>query len=438
MKSFVVTLVIWGTLFIPLWYGAHELFYPPGDWIGAVIASFAIALGIGGLRKARLERRDAAIIARPEGPARDGERVAIAGTLEPIDAVLKAPLSGAECVLYDYEISHIPELPAFVGKAKNQNSQPSPVIDRSGMAMAPVVIRSGLREVRLLAFPGIEGFAWSKLGEGTVERARGYIAATKFEDQSILDVPKQLARVTDDRSGCLRVDWKGSSYEQLENSKFEERRVARGAKACVIGLYSAKDNAIVPQDNVGGTRLIRGTREDALSFMRDKGTGSIIAAAFFIAVPAPVTYGVLTIRENYSAAHHEPSVRGERMDAFFSAVGSGDAAGVRAGLKHRADVNARNENGLPALALAANGATASALLESGAKVDARDKDGYTALMLAARDGRTEVVQVLIAHRADIGARDTSTQKTALDIAIANDQEDTAKVLRMAAKDLSHR
>ncbi len=438
MKSIVVTLVTWGILFVPLWYGAHELFYPPGDWIGALIASFAITLGIGGLRKARLERRDAAIIARPEGPPRDGERVAIAGTLEPIDAVLKAPLSGEECLLYDYEISHIPEIPAFIGKPKNQRSQPSPVIDRSGVAMAPVVIRSGLREVRLLAFPGIEGFAWSTLGEGTLERARSYIAATKFEDQSILDVANQLARVMDDRSGCLRVDWKGSSYEQLENSKFEERRVPLGAKACVVGLYSAKDNAIVPQDNVGGTRLIRGTREKALSWMRAKGAGSIIGAVLFIAVPAPATYGVLTIRENYSEAHHEPSVRGNRMEAFHSALQGGDAAGVRAGLKHGANANAPDDNGDLPLAVAANAASASVLLEAGAKVDARDKHGYTPLMMAAQAGRIEVVQLLIAHHADLGARDASTQRTALDIAIANDQEDAAKVLRIAAKDVSNR
>ncbi len=438
MKSFLVTMATWAILFAVLWYGAHELFYPPGDWIGALIGSFAIALGIGGLRKARLERRDAAIIARPEGPLRDGERVAIAGTIEPVGAVLKAPLSGEECVLYDYEISHIPELPAFIGKARNRNSQPAPVIDRSGVAMAAVVIRSGLREVRLLAFPGIEGFSRSKLGKGTVERARDYIAATRFEDQSILDIPKQLARVMDDRSGCLRVDWKGSSYDQLENSNFEERRVSPGAKACVIGLYSAKDNAIIPQDNVGGTRLIHGTRQATLSFMRRKSTRSIVAAALFIAVPAPATYGVLTIRERYFEAHDEPSVRGDRMEAFFAAVDRGDAAAVRAGVKHGADVDARNENGMPALALAANAATASALLEAGAKVDARDKDGYTPIMLAARDGRIEVVQVLIAHHADIDAKDTSTQRTALDIAVANGQEDIASILHMAAKDLSHR
>ena len=314
MKSFIVTLATWGILFLPLWYGAHELFYPPGDWIGALIASFSIALGIGGLRKARLERRDAAIVARPEGPPRDGERVAIAGTVEPMGAVLAAPLSGAECVLYDYEISHIPEIPAFIGGRKN-SSRPSPVIDRSGMAMAPVVIRSGLRDVRLLAFPGIESFEWSKLGADKVERARDYIASTAFTDQSIFDIPEQLARVTDDRSGSLRVDWKSTSHDDLEGSKFEERRVERGAKACVIGLYSAKDNAIVPQDNVGGTRLIRGTREQVLSIVRDKGTGSIIAAVLFILVPGAITYGVLTIRERYAEAHHEPSVRGDREAA---------------------------------------------------------------------------------------------------------------------------
>jgi hypothetical protein len=175
---------------VALWYGAHELFYPPGDWIGAAIASFALTLGIGGLRKARLERRDANLVARPEGPPRDGERVAIAGTLEATGEPLRAPFSGLECVVYDYQISHVPKLPPGFGKMKNQNSQPSEVISRSGMAMAPSIIRSGVREVRLLAFPGFERFPDSKLDDGAIERARRYIAATPFTEQSILNARK--------------------------------------------------------------------------------------------------------------------------------------------------------------------------------------------------------------------------------------------------------
>lgn len=73
MKSFGITLLTWAILFALLWYGAHELFYPPGDWIGALVVSFFGAIGIGGLRKARIERRDTRIIARTAGkPPLDG------------------------------------------------------------------------------------------------------------------------------------------------------------------------------------------------------------------------------------------------------------------------------------------------------------------------------------------------------------------------------
>ncbi len=429
MKSFVVTLVIWAALFLLFWFGARELFYPPGDWIGAAVASFFVGLGIGGLRKARLERGDAALVARPEGPPRDGERVAIAGTIEPLDAVLEGPLSGAKCVIYDFEISHIPDQVSVLGETRTNTARRSAQIDRSGMAMAPVVIRSGVRDVRLLAFPGIEGFTFSDLNDGKIARARAYIAATKWEDQSVLNVVSEMKKVTDDRSGSLRVDWKSSSYDNLENCKLSERTVAPGAKACVIGLYSAKDNAIVPQANVGGTRLIQGTRERALELVRDKGTGSIIAAVLLILIPAPVTYGVLSFRERYKEEHQQPSVRGDRMEAFFAAVQKGDLPAVRAGLERGVDVNALNMSGYPALAVAQNAGVATALLDAGAKADRRDKAGYTPLMLQARDGRVDVVRLLLARGADRNAKDPSTQRTALDIAIANGQDEVAKVLK---------
>jgi len=149
MKSFAITLATWALLFALLWYGAHELFYPPADWIASAIVSFLGALGVGGLRKARIERRDAAIVSRSEGAPVDGARIAIAGTIEPLEGELVAPFSGEPCIYYDYEISHTPP------RRNNDDARPSPVIDRGGMALAPVVIRSGVREVRLLAFPGI-------------------------------------------------------------------------------------------------------------------------------------------------------------------------------------------------------------------------------------------------------------------------------------------
>jgi len=423
MKSIFQFLLSWGVPFLALWYGAHQLFYPPGDWIGAALVSFFVALGIGGVRKGRLERRDASIVARPEGPPKDGERVAVAGTIEPTGEPLRAPLSGRPCVVYDYSISHIPELPALIGKPANQSSRPSPVIDRSGMALAPSIIRSGLREVRLLAFPGMEGFPSSALKDGKVERAREYIAATPFTEQSIFNFAGQVTRLIEDRSGSLRVDWKMTSHEDLEDSRFEERVVPVGAKACVVGLYSAKENAIVPRAGVGGVRLIRGTREEALAFLRDKSGGSLIAAALFIALPGPIVYGVLTHRESYDYAHGQPSVRGERMGGVDPLL-----AAVRRGAL---DLNKPDARGELPLFNAPTAESAAALIEAGANVDAKGGNGATAIMMATAYRRADVVRLLIAKHANVNAKTNDDGSTALDTALLMGNKEIEEILRAA-------
>ena len=431
-KSILEFLLSWGVPFLALWYAAHERFYPPGDWIGAALVSFFMALGIGALRKARFERRDARLAARPEGPPRDGERVAIAGTIEPTGEVLRAPLSGQPCVAYDYSISHIPDPNPFIGKKpEDQPSRPSPVIDRSGMALAPSVIRSGVREVRLLAFPGFEGFPESNLDEGKVGRARSYVAATKFTEHSVLDSLDQVRKVIEDRSGHLRMDWKMTSYADLENSRFEERIVPVGAKACAVGLYSAKENGIVPQAGTGGVTLIKGTRAEALSYLRTQGAGSLIFAALFIAIPGPIVYAVLTHRENYEYAHQHPSVQGTRLEALHAAISEHDAGAVDRAIRNGVDVNGFRENGDPMLLNASDLAIATALIEAGANVDAANRDGVTPIMMAAARGWTGNVQLLIARRANVNAKSRTEGMSALDYAVYNGNDDIAALLRAA-------
>ena len=315
MKSLFIFLLSWGAPFLALWYGAHWLFYPPGDWIGAALVSFFFALGVGALRKWRLEQRDAAIIARPAGLLRDGHRVAVCGTLEPVGAILQSPLTGQECVVYDYSISHIPEQSPLLGKSSNSGPQPAPREDRTGLAMVPCVIRQGLQEVKLLAFPTLQRFATSDLQAGTAARARHYISTTPFKDQSIFNALSQVAMVLEDRSGCLRVDWKMTDHDDLEHARFTERAVPPSVPVCVLGTYSAKDNAIVPKAETGGVTLIRGNRDEALEFMRDKGIGSLIAAAFFLLVPGPAAYSILTHIEHYAEENNQPTARSERLEA---------------------------------------------------------------------------------------------------------------------------
>ena len=51
MKSILVFLLAWAASFAALWLGAHQLFYPPGDWIAAALVSFFFALGVGAVTK---------------------------------------------------------------------------------------------------------------------------------------------------------------------------------------------------------------------------------------------------------------------------------------------------------------------------------------------------------------------------------------------------
>ena len=63
-------------------------------------------------------------------------------------------------------------------------------------------------------------------------------------------------------------------------------------------------------------------------------------------------------------------------------------------------------------ALAGNGPAVAAAVESGVDVNSPDENGRTALMLAAYDGHTEIVKLLLKHKAQVNRRD-SMDRTAL-------------------------
>lgn len=426
MASFLVTLVTWASLFCALWYGAHQRYYPPGDWIGAALVSFFVALGIGGLRKARLEKRDARLLAAKDGILHDGERVAIAGTLEPESTPLHAPLSGAECLVYDWSISHMRTV-------RDSSSERTERIDRSGLALAPSVIRSEGRSIRLLACPGIEGFPETPKERMTAERARSYIRSTNFEEPSIVRELAEVREITADETGAIRKDWKLSKDDDLEDAIFRERYLPPGAAVCVVGRYSAEKSAIVPQANTGGVRAIRGTREEALSFVGASRLGDLIGGFLLILVPAAIVWGVLTYREHWFDANQRPSVRSERQEALQEAVAKGNVAALAGFIRRGVDLDAPDSNGDTPLMKAPDAATAAALLDGGAHVNKPGRDGLTPLMFAAARGNADVVRLLLARHADLALRDsTNEHKTALDYATVNGQDDVAQLLRAAA------
>jgi hypothetical protein len=394
LKRFAVFLLVWAAAFALLYRLTWNRYYPPGEWIGALIVSFFVALGVGALRRSRMAHGDELIVARAEASLSDGTRVAIAGTIEPVAAALEAPFSGDPCVAYEYEIYHVE-----YGNTSSTRSTRTEVVDRSGFALAPCVIRSGGRDVALHAYPGLERFSRTAHDPAS---GRTYLAGTQFEDRTGLGIFKAASEITGlfhDHNGAVRKDLQLSSRENLDGSSAREEIVPPGAAVCVIGRYSAAENAIIPEEGTAGVRLIRGTRDEALEHVHDGRLSSLIAAVFFLVVPFLAGWGVLHLREKDLDAKGRNSVRIDRAEALLDAVKYGRTDDVRRLLARGADARASDDYGVPLLSWARNAAIAKMLFDAGAKVDAVSRDGLTPLMYAKRDGREDVAAFLIAHGA---------------------------------------
>jgi len=102
--------------------------------------------------------------------------------------------------------------------------------------------------------------------------------------------------------------------------------------------------------------------------------------------------------------------------ALHWAVYRDDAAAVDLLLGAGARATTANRYGVAPLSLAAvngNATVMERLLKAGADPDTAQPGGETALMTAARTGRVEALKLLLAHKANVNARDAWKQQTAL-------------------------
>jgi ankyrin repeat protein len=103
--------------------------------------------------------------------------------------------------------------------------------------------------------------------------------------------------------------------------------------------------------------------------------------------------------------------------------------------QEKTPVEARNKMGFTALTGAAYRGDlpiVKQLAEKGAKLDTANAKGQTPLMYAAMFGRTEVVKYLVEKKVDLTRKDDQGH-TALDLAVQQDREGTAALLRDALK-----
>ena len=152
----------------------------------------------------------------------------------------------------------------------------------------------------------------------------------------------------------------------------------------------------------------------------------------------------------YATAHKQPGVLSMvlNMGADANALGSdgnraldiaclkGDAASAGILLEHGANPNLRNKTGSTPLhdaALNGNKNVIEMLLARGADLNAQDLESKsTPLHYAASFGRLEAVKTLVEHGADVSAKDAKG-RTALQLAISNQQDEVSAFLRAAVK-----
>ena len=121
----------------------------------------------------------------------------------------------------------------------------------------------------------------------------------------------------------------------------------------------------------------------------------------------------------------------DKNDQLLQAVKDGNLTAVQTLLANGADVNAKDDCGIPALWLAAShGYTevVKLLLEKGADINAKNNDGVTALMMAAGIGHTEIAKLLLEKGADVNAKTNDGQPVLIIAATFNDHTKIIKFL----------
>jgi hypothetical protein len=355
LRGCSLTLVLYATLAVGYFYWLRSVFPPPGVYIGAAVVGFLVLCCLGALSNARRALKDwsLASFARHGLPPRDGELIAVTGTIHPIGEPLIAPFSGEQCVVCEYNLASN----ARVASAEDQQSTGS---DYAGFLMSPCVIRSPMGDIRLLGFPILDGCGETSCdGYSAALNARAFLTSTPFEDRAglkfvgVLSVfnevwsdddglvqknlklskadPLEIFPPTLDEALARPEKWEAERPEQLayeadataeadddgdeddrdedgddfENEqdeevltigipKMTEKRVGVGEQVCVIGVYHEMNRGLLPPAGSGKpNRLIRGSADQVEQKSRSAFFRNLVGSLVALVVIHAGVYGVM-------------------------------------------------------------------------------------------------------------------------------------------------
>ena len=241
-------------------------------WID-VAAALLLTLGLGSVwglftgYGRGTDSRDAIMrrVAEGKKPTADGPTIAT-GVVRPLDATLRAPISGVECVAYLYRMYYLTRSPRSRG--------PDHVPVYWGMASRPFRLDTATLTTRVIAVPQLADAAKVHKTPEDLERATQYVKTTKFKSVpgslGPLDTALQLAQqIQNNEDGKARQDWKRAHVDRDPGELIiEETVLPVGVTASVAGPWSMEKNAIVAASDavVGkGVTAVTGLPEQLLA-----------------------------------------------------------------------------------------------------------------------------------------------------------------------------
>jgi hypothetical protein len=293
-KSCLIGLLTWAALAAGYWYWIRtHIDRPWSVWV-SIIAGFLMAVVIGAIRTAIAAAGDARRVRRALEPGgfvgeqpKDGEKIAVAGTIRPLGEALLAPFSRKRAVLYSYEVEHIDS---------NRRSDMQNVKDYSGFALTPSIIDSMRGPVKLLCFPQLEGVEKEvAIAPDAVANANAYVRDTPWTsmaDFNPAQIYREVREILTDDDGQVRKDWRMSELQDLEGAELIEQVVTPGSQVFAIGKWSAEKRGLVP-DNGVPARLVVGDARHVLQALRGKVWGPLIGAILIGTVMNVILYYVV-------------------------------------------------------------------------------------------------------------------------------------------------
>jgi hypothetical protein len=202
----------------------------------------------------------------------DGRQVALVGHITPLKGALVAPLDGAPCVAYNYEI--------FEDRGAGRQRHRATYYKGTGLAPATIATPAG--SFRLLAVPEFEGETGRITGEAGLARVAHYLRTTTFAPRKTS--ARELEQRWSDRDGAYRSDvayLEDPTKIDLGKCTLVQGHVPPGAAVCVLGLYSQEHRGIVANpDWSQPTRLILGDPERVARTLRAQVVTRTLLALF--------------------------------------------------------------------------------------------------------------------------------------------------------------